>query len=135
MYESPAPPYFSGKIVPRKPSSPILANTARGKCCASSHSMTWGRISASANSRAAWRIACCSAVKVAVIGPNSSAAEVAVSAPLTERRGRGGVDARGGDDVDSRVVVLEDRVVRGSPQGHPVSAVLAEADSVPPPAT
>ncbi len=38
---SPAPPYVSGKIVPRKPSSPSLRKTSRGKRCASSHSRTW----------------------------------------------------------------------------------------------
>src|SRR5579863_2515069 len=58
----PAPPYFSGKITPRKPISASLGITSEGNCEASSHSITCGAISASANSRTARRRCCCSSV-------------------------------------------------------------------------
>ena len=47
----PAPPYSSGNWMPISPSAASFGTSSRGKCCASSHSRTCGRISASANSR------------------------------------------------------------------------------------
>src|SRR5437016_13757709 len=47
----PAPPYSGGKIIPRKPSLPSSLMVAIGKSPASSHVMTLGLISRSANSR------------------------------------------------------------------------------------
>ena len=51
----PAPPYRSGIGAPRNPSSAIFANTSRWTSPFSSHSRMCGRISASANARAASR--------------------------------------------------------------------------------
>ena len=41
---------------------PASGSSSLGKCCASSHSMTWGRISVSANSRTLLRRSVCSSV-------------------------------------------------------------------------
>src|SRR6202050_5104523 len=56
----PGPPYSAGKIVPSKPSLPNSLMVARGNSRASSHSMTWGRISRSANSRTLFLRCSCS---------------------------------------------------------------------------
>ena len=48
--------------MPISPSPPASAADRIGKCCASSHSMTCGRISASANSRTVRRSSSCSSV-------------------------------------------------------------------------
>src|SRR6476659_10762490 len=98
--------------------------------------MTWGRISCSANSRAAWRIAFCSPVSTAVMEKILSESRPRLSSTvyrLPERR-RKGLDPLGRHDVDPAVVVPEDRVVRRAGQRHPVRAVLTEAHPVPPPA-
>src|SRR6266436_7455813 len=62
MYPSPAPPYCSGKITPSSPISPSLGMISMGKYDASSHSITCGPISPSANSRTLRRSCCCSSV-------------------------------------------------------------------------
>src|SRR6185437_9406168 len=59
----PAPPYFSGKMTPRKPISASLGIISEGNWEASSHSITCGAISASANSRTVRRRCCCSSVR------------------------------------------------------------------------
>src|ERR1700733_1400990 len=59
----PAPPYFSGKITPRNPISASLGMISEGNFEASSHSMTCGAISPSANSRTVRRSCCCSSVR------------------------------------------------------------------------
>src|SRR5580658_432040 len=59
----PAPPYFSGNITPRKPISASLGMISDGKVESSSHSITWGAISPSANSRTVRRRCCCSSVR------------------------------------------------------------------------
>src|SRR6266404_281262 len=64
MYPSPAPPYSSGKITPSSPISPSFGIISIGKCDASSHSITCGPISPSANSRTLRRSCCCSSVKL-----------------------------------------------------------------------
>src|SRR6202030_3234665 len=61
-YPIPAPPYFSGKMTPRNPISASLGIISDGNLETSSHSITWGRISASANSRTLRRSCCCSSV-------------------------------------------------------------------------
>src|SRR5580692_2942558 len=58
----PAPPYFSGKITPRNPISASLGIISAGNLETSSHSITWGRISASANSRTVRRNCFCSSL-------------------------------------------------------------------------
>src|SRR5277367_2909432 len=58
----PAPPYCSGKITPRKPISASLGMISEGNVEASSHSITCGAISPSANSRTVRRRCCCSSV-------------------------------------------------------------------------
>src|SRR5215471_11386975 len=62
MYPSPAPPYSSGKMTPSSPISASFGIISIGKCEASSHSITWGAISPSANSRTLRRSCCCSSV-------------------------------------------------------------------------
>ena len=69
MYERPAPPYSSGTSTPIIPSSPSLRIASRGKVWASSHSMTCGAISLSANSRTILRIASCSSERAKFIPP------------------------------------------------------------------
>src|SRR5690348_13547959 len=59
----PAPPYFSGKMTPRKPISASLGIISEGNWEASSHCITCGAISASANSRTVRRRCCCSSVR------------------------------------------------------------------------
>src|SRR3984885_8738747 len=59
----PAPPYFSGKKTPRNPISASLGMISEGNFEASSHSMTCGAISPSANSRTVRRSCCCSSVR------------------------------------------------------------------------
>src|SRR5690349_13679616 len=58
---SPAPPYSSGAVSPKSPSSPILRTRSLGKWCFLSHSATWGATSCSAKSRTLARKASCSA--------------------------------------------------------------------------
>src|SRR6266478_824740 len=62
MYPRPAPPNCSGKITPSSPISPSFGIISTGKCEASSHSITCGAISPSANSRTLRRNCCCSSV-------------------------------------------------------------------------
>src|SRR6266404_9327740 len=56
----PAPPYSSGNKTPVRPNAASFGCSSIGKCCASSHSITCGAISASANSRTLVLICCCS---------------------------------------------------------------------------
>src|SRR5262245_43909828 len=49
--------------MPMTPRSASLVSSARGNACASSHSLTWGRISLSQNSRIERRSRCCSSVR------------------------------------------------------------------------
>src|SRR5262247_51105 len=67
-YPIPAPPYSSGKSTPINPSSPIFVKSSRGRRWPSSHSITCGLISASANSRTERLTCCCSSVKSNPIG-------------------------------------------------------------------
>src|SRR5437660_5213887 len=67
-YPRPAPPYSSGNKTPVNPSSPSFGSSSIGKCCASSHSITYGAISASANSRTLIFICNCSSVSSKCIG-------------------------------------------------------------------
>src|ERR1700704_1992804 len=62
MYPRSAPPYSSGKITPKSPISASFGMISTGKCEASSHSITCGAISPSANSRTLRRNCCCSSV-------------------------------------------------------------------------
>ena len=52
-----------GTECPSSPRSASFGSSSLGKCCASSHSMTWGRISVSANSRTLLRRRTCSSVR------------------------------------------------------------------------
>src|SRR5260370_25262341 len=63
MYPRPPPPYCSGKITPRNPISPSIGISSDGNWDASSHSITCGAISVSANPRTLRRSCCCSSVK------------------------------------------------------------------------
>src|SRR5271157_2251523 len=63
-YPSPAPPYSSGKITPSSPISASFGRISSGKCDASSHSITCGAISPSANSRTLFRKCFCSSLNV-----------------------------------------------------------------------
>src|SRR5579864_2094380 len=56
----PAPPYSGGKTVPSRPSLPSSLIVDRGKSPASSHFITLGAISRSANSRTVFLSCCCS---------------------------------------------------------------------------
>src|ERR1044072_314534 len=58
------PPYSSGKRTPVNPRSASLGSSSIGKCWASSHSITCGAISASANSRTLVFTCCCSSVNL-----------------------------------------------------------------------
>jgi hypothetical protein len=49
--DMPAPPYSSGRWMPVSPTEASFGHNETGNACASSHSMTCGRSSASANSR------------------------------------------------------------------------------------
>src|SRR6266853_6795716 len=64
--------YSSGKITPSKPISASFGINSDGKREASSHSITWGPISESANSRTLRRRCCCSSVKEKSTGPQAS---------------------------------------------------------------
>src|SRR5882762_4064891 len=59
-------------MTPSKPISPSLGINSDGKREASSHSITWGAISDSANSRTLRRRCCCSSVKEKSTGPQES---------------------------------------------------------------
>src|ERR1017187_239137 len=59
-YPIPAPPYSGGKIVPIRPSFPSSLIVASGNSQASSHFMTFGAISRSANSRTLFLRCSCS---------------------------------------------------------------------------
>src|SRR3954451_3035404 len=58
----PAPPYRSGNWIPISPSAASFGSRSIGKCWASSHSMTCGPISVSANWRTVRRSSVCSSV-------------------------------------------------------------------------
>src|ERR1019366_4149706 len=88
MYVSPSPPYSSGTRTPIIPSSASLRIASRGKVWASSHSMTCGAISASANSRTIRRIASCSSESEKAIPERVRREEVGAS--------RAGAGAMGG---------------------------------------
>src|ERR1051325_7052745 len=62
------PPYSTGKMLAISPRRPSSFTVSSGKCEASSHSMTCGRISRSANSRTLLRSCCCSSVNSKSIG-------------------------------------------------------------------
>src|SRR5215469_15289609 len=64
-------------MTPSRPISASLGRSSRGKWEASSHSITWGPISPSANSRTDLRSCCCSGVKVK--STESSALEISIS--------------------------------------------------------
>ncbi len=63
MYDNPDPPYCSGNVTARSPSSPAFRKTSTGKCCASSHFIRCGLISLSPNSRTIFWICFCSSVR------------------------------------------------------------------------
>src|SRR5512141_2068178 len=56
----PDPPYSSGTIAPRRPSSPSFATVSRGNSAEASHSLAFGRTSFATNVRSMSRSACCS---------------------------------------------------------------------------
>src|SRR6266851_3374504 len=58
----PAPPYSGGKTIPSRPSWPSSLTVASGKTPASSHFMTLGAISRSANSRTLFFSCSCSSL-------------------------------------------------------------------------
>ena len=60
--DMPAPPNSSANWMPVSPRPASFGSRSMGKCCASSHAITCGRISASANSRTVRRRSCCSSV-------------------------------------------------------------------------
>src|SRR5215471_3641382 len=60
MYPMPEPPYSEGKTIPSRPSLPNSLMTASGNSLASSHFMTLGAISRSANSRTIFFSCSCS---------------------------------------------------------------------------
>src|ERR1700733_10137150 len=72
-FPMPAPPYFSGKITPRNPITASLGINSEGNFDTSSHSITCGRISPSANSRTVRRNCCCSSVSANSTWPRRSA--------------------------------------------------------------
>src|SRR5262245_204811 len=59
-----APPYASGNWIPMRPSSANFERSSGGKLCASSHALTFGRSSASANSRTLRRRSSCSSLSL-----------------------------------------------------------------------
>src|SRR6195256_6665675 len=59
-------------MTPSNPISPSFGINSDGKREASSHSITWGAISDSANSRTLRRRCCCSSVKEKSTGPQES---------------------------------------------------------------
>src|SRR6266403_3601277 len=59
----PAPPYSAGKMEPMRPSLPISFTVSAGKCEPSSHFMTLGAISRSANSRTLFFKCNCSSLR------------------------------------------------------------------------
>src|ERR1700761_4756593 len=61
-YPRPAPPYSAGKIMPSTPMRPSSLIVSKGKWLASSHFITLGRISRSANSRMDFLSCSCSSV-------------------------------------------------------------------------
>src|ERR1700683_3590097 len=85
----PAPPYFSGKMTPRNPISASLGMISEGNFEASSHSMTCGAISPSANSRTVRRSCCCSSVREKSI-------ERLYHGPLAVKASATGVEHRSG---------------------------------------
>src|SRR4030095_774213 len=89
-----------------RPSSPIFGNSSFGKCCASSHSMTCGRISASANSRTIRLTCSCSSVKSKSIGIATNIAE-GVTDPYEDPPGPDPISRREPDapqqDLEPRV--------------------------------
>src|SRR5688572_14063322 len=66
----PAPPYSSGNWIPISPSAASFGSKSTGNACRSSHSITCGRISASANSRTVRRSSSWSSLKRKSIGRN-----------------------------------------------------------------
>src|SRR5436190_4932755 len=50
--------------MPIRPSAASFGSSSLGKCCASSHSLMWGRISVSANSRMLRRRSCWSSLRL-----------------------------------------------------------------------
>ena len=58
----PAPSYSAGTWMPRRPKVASLGSSSKGKRWASSHSITWGASSCSANSRTARRTIDCDSV-------------------------------------------------------------------------
>src|SRR5512140_1048633 len=59
----PDPPYSSGTIAPRRPSSPSFATVSRGNSADASHSPAFGRTSFATNVRSMSRSACCSSFR------------------------------------------------------------------------
>src|SRR5512143_1322699 len=59
----PDPPYSSGTIAPRRPSSPSFATVSRGNAAEASHSRAFGRTSFATNVRSMSRSACCSSFR------------------------------------------------------------------------
>src|SRR5512143_728 len=59
----PDPPYSSGTIAPRRPSSPSFATVSRGNAAEASHSPAFGRTSFATNVRSMSRSACCSSFR------------------------------------------------------------------------
>src|SRR5574341_652556 len=94
-YPRPAPPYSSGKITPIKPSSASFGFSSMGKCCVSSHSLTCGAISLSANSRTLIFICCCSSLSSNSIVSQNPEPFLPLP-PLGEDRGEG---AQHGDAI------------------------------------
>src|SRR5712692_5992398 len=73
------------------PSRPISARwgiISEGKCEASSHSITWGAISVSANSRTVRRSCCCSSVREKSTGARAQLPSQAALARVVRRQAR-----------------------------------------------
>ena len=89
---APAPPYSSGTIMPRMPSSARPARTSRGKRSSRSRSATPGAISVSAESRTASRIRACSSVnsKFMASAPDRGSRRRRRPRPRRRRRSAGG---------------------------------------------
>ena len=74
-------------MTPSKPSLASLGMISGGKCEASSHSITCGAISASANSRTVRRSCCCSSVSEKSTAPHLDSTSSFIQKTLSHSRG------------------------------------------------
>src|ERR1035441_454526 len=81
-YPMPEPPYSTGKIVPSSPSLPSSFTVSSGNSLASSHFMTLGAISRSANSRTIFFNCSCSSESWKSTGPSPCRASATLLARL-----------------------------------------------------